>query len=504
MNQEEITKTIDGLKPAIAAVTDPNARAIIEVLLQIIEAQNKIIAAQQKEIDSLKEKLNTNSSNSSNPPSTNRFKSGGKSGSKGGKGSNGKPGGQPGHKGVSRALLAEEEVDHIEQHQPPSVCSCGGAIEILHCYQRHQVHELPKIKIMVTEHQLMAGCCGACGQEHRATLPAHVPSGMLGPYLLALIATCTSDYKMSKRDVVRLFGDLFCLSLSVATIKRAEETVSQAIAPVVEEAKAFVQQQKIVNCDETSHAECGKKMWTWVAIANSVAVFMIAATRSTKAAKALLGEAFQGILGSDRYCAYTWVAADCRQVCWAHLIRDFKKIAERDGASKRIGWRLLVYSRQMFRLWHAVHKGTLSRAGFKEKMKPIRYAIEELLVAGTKIDHDKTRGTCFEILKVKVALWTFIDVVGVEPTNNLAERVLCKIVIWRKVCFGTWSANGTLYLERVMTVVATCRLQNRSVFHFLHDTIQAQLNNSHAPSLIPTEPTMHTSDMLDTDTAIAA
>ncbi len=113
--------------------------------------------------------------------------------------------------------------------------------------------------------------------------------------------------------------------------------------------------------DETSHAECGKKMWTWVAIASHVAVFMIAATRSTRAAKALLGEAFKGILGSDRYSTYTWVSANRRQVCWAHLIRDFKKISERGGQSQRIAWRLLVYTRQMFRLWHAVRDGTLAR-----------------------------------------------------------------------------------------------------------------------------------------------
>ena len=494
MDQEKIAKTIEGLKPAISAVTDPNARAIIEVLIQCIEAQ-------QKQITELQEKLNINSSNSSNPPSTNRFKSG-SSGSKGNKGGGkGKPGGQPGHKGVSRELLPEKEVDYIEQHQPPAICACGGLVEDLRCYQRHQVHELPPIKIVVTEHQLMRGSCGLCGQEHRAELPDHVPSGMLGPYLLALIATLTSDYKMSKRDVVRLFTDLFNLSLSVATIKRAEETVSSAIKPLVEEAKVFVQQQEMVNCDETSHSECGKKRWTWVAIASSVAVFMIAATRSTKAAKALLGEAFQGILGSDRYSAYTWVAAHCRQVCWAHLIRDFKKISERGGQSQRIGWRLLVYTRRMFRLWHAVRDGTLTRPVFKEKMKPIRHAIETLLLDGTNVDHDKTKGTCKELLKIKGALWTFIEVVGVEPTNNLAERVLRKIVIWRKVCFGTWSTNGTLYLERVMTVVATCRLQNRSVFHFLHDAIQAHLNNIDPPSLLPSKSLEQKSEIFDLATA---
>ena len=327
--------------------------------------------------------------------------------------------------------------------------------------------------------------CDQCGKEHRAELPSHVPTGMLGYCLLALIAALTSDFKMSKRDVVRLFTDLFNLSLCVATVKRAEETVSAALAIPVEEAKAYVKKQSYVNADETSHAECGKRKWTWVAIADTVAVFMIATTRGAKAAKALLGETFQGILGSYRYRGYTWVAAVCRQVCWAHLKRDFQKIAERAGKSKRIGLRLLVYTRHLFRAWHQLRDGILTREEFKEIMKPIRHKVEALLALGICADHSKTQGTCIEILKINVALWTFVDTIGVEPTNNLAERVLRKIVIWRKVCFGTWSVNGTLYLERVMTVAATCRLQNRSVFGFLRDAMQAHLNNKTPPSLLP-------------------
>jgi hypothetical protein len=347
------------------------------------------------------------------------------------------------------------------------------------------VHELPEVKMVVTEHQLFCGCCAQCGKEHRAELPDHVPTGMLGPYLLAFIATLTSDYKMSKRDVARFLMDLYQFSLCIATVKRAEETVSEALKTPVEAAKAYVKQETIVNCDETSHAECGKRMWTWVAIANTVAVFMIAASRSKKAAMALLGETFNGILGSDRYRAYAWVPAHCRQVCWAHLKRDFKKISEREGSSRRLGVCLLGYTQRLFHAWHQLGDGIITREEFKKIMGPIRQKVERLLVFGTQLEHSKTKGTCLEMIKLKEALWTFVETVNVEPTNNLAERVLRKIVIWRKVCFGTWSVNGTLYLERVMTVVATCRLQEKSVFGFLRDAMIAHLHKTPAPSLLP-------------------
>jgi transposase len=481
MKQEEISKVIENLKPAIEAITDTNIKVIIDTLLCIIVEQQKIIETQKQEIEALKEKLNTNPDNSSKPPSTNPFKSN-KNNKKKGKRNRG---GQRGHAGVTRSLLPESEVDYIEKYQPPSLCECGGEVKLTDDYLRHQIHDIPLITTVVTEHQLFFGCCEGCGKTHQAELPPHIPTGMLGPYLLALIATLTSDYKMSKRDVKRFLMDFYSLSICIATVKRAEETVSAALEKPVNEAKDYVKEQEIVNADETSHAECGKRMWPWVAVTGVVAIFLITATRSKKAAKELLGAAFKGILGSDRYPAYLWVGAQHRQICWAHLKRDFKKISERTGKSKWIGLRLLVYTNRLFHYWHQVRDGTITREHFKKLMEPIQRNVELLLVAGTTAGHLKTQGTCSEILKIKAALWTFIDKINVEPTNNIAEQVLRKIVIWRKVCFGTWSANGTLYLERIMTVLASCRLQNQSVYGFLCEAIQAHLEKRKSPSLLP-------------------
>ena len=490
MAPEDSIKILDDLNPTIELIEDSDVKPILNTLVSLIHQQQKTIdkqhqtiANQRKKIEKLEEKLNTNSDNSSNPPSTQPFKANKKNKKK----KKGKRGGQPGHKGSTRRLLPEGQVDHIEQHKPEEHCPCGGHVAIGDKYQRHQVHEIPPMKTVVTEHQFFSGHCDQCGRLHQAQRPSNVPTGMLGPYLLAFIATLTSDYKLSKRDVTHLLKDLYHLIICPATVKRAEESVSAAISASVEEATTYVQNQAVVNADETSHAECGKKKWTWVAIGNTVAVFMIAPSRSTKAAKALLGEGFKGIVGSDRYRAYAWIPTACRQVCWAHLKRDFKKISERAGMSTMMGLRLLVYTKRLFYYWHLVRDGTLTRASFKDIMKPIRDKMELLLLKGSQADHDKTKGTCLEILKTKEALWTFIDNVGVEPTNNIAERVLRKIVIWRKVCFGTWSENGTRYLERVMTVAATCRLQERSVLGFLREAVQAHLNGEKAPSLLPSD-----------------
>ena len=472
---------MDFTKPAPKARTLEEAQEIINALWKFCGELLKRIDNQQKEIDELKEKLNTNSMNSSKPPSSESFKKKPKKKKK----SKRKQGGQPGHKGVFRELLPEHEVDHIEKHLPPKKCDCGSRIRPTGNYRRHQVHELPRVKAIVTEYQLHSGVCFGCGKIHQADLPPGVPRGMLGFVAMAKIGTLTGDYRMSKRNVTFLFEDFYGLRISVGTVSNTEKMVSAALEKPVEEAKHFVPQQANVNSDETSHAECGKKMWAWVFISSFVAVFLIRSSRGAQIVKDFLGEAFKGILSTDRWSAYTWLAVIFRQLCWAHLQRDFQKISERSGTSGRIGEELLAYTKKMFRYWHKVKDGTLSRNKFKKLMNPIRSHMEALLMEGKRNGNKKTAGTCKQILKLKEALWTFIENEGVEPTNNLAEQILRRIVIWRKTSFGTQSARGTLYLERIMTVVATCKMQKRNVLDFVTDAIRAHLTGLTAPSLLP-------------------
>src|SRR5262249_1553628 len=150
-----------------------------------------------------KEKLNTNSKNSSKPPSKDHFKRVSEKKRK----KKRKAGGQPGHDGAHRSLLPETEVDYIEVCKPARHCECGSQIELTDHYHRHQVHDLPRVETVVTEYQLYAGICYGCGKTHYAELPVGVPRGMLGPVALSKVGTLTGDYRMSKRNVANLFED---------------------------------------------------------------------------------------------------------------------------------------------------------------------------------------------------------------------------------------------------------------------------------------------------------
>jgi transposase len=136
-------------------------------------------------------------------------------------------------------------------------------------------------------------------------------------------------------------------------------------------------------------------------------------------------------------------------------------------------------------LWHRVRDGTLSRADFQTAMQPIQARVGALLCEGTALACDQTRRTCENILKLEGALWTFVRVEGVEPTNNSAERGLRRAVLWRRRSFGTQSEDGSHFVERVLTAVTTLRQQKRDVLDDLTQACAAAMRGDTAPSLLP-------------------
>jgi transposase len=284
-------------------------------------------------------------------------------------------------------------------------------------------------------------------------------------------------------------NDFFGVDLSLGSVPTLEQRLSQAIAQPVEAARSYVQVQGAVHQDETGWKEGIKKAWLWVAATPQVTVFMVDLYRSADVAKRMLGLDFKGILNSDRWSAYNWLDNRQRQLCWSHLLRDFQAFVDRGGESQALGEVLLVQAHQMFTGWHAVKKGTSSRAQFQEQMRPMRIKVGELLRKGTSCLYTGTAGTCRDILKREEALWTFVDVPGVEPTNNLAERQIRPGVLWRKGSFGTQSAAGSRFVERIMTVVSTLKQQDRNVLDYLAEACEAANQGQSAPSLLPAEPT---------------
>ena len=303
-----------------------------------------------------------------------------------------------------------------------------------------------------------------------------------------MVSILSGNYHLSKRETVGILSDFFSADLGLGSVPKLEKRTSAAIAQVIEEARVYARSQPAVNQDETGWREGSKKAWLWVLASEQVTVFLIDLHRSADIAKKMLGINFNGIMNSDRWSAYNWLDNRYRQLCWSHLQRDFQAFVERGGDSQILGEPLLAFAHQMFTWWHLLEKGNISRTQFQDQMQPVRTQVGKLLRQGINCSQSATAGTCRDILKRETALWTFVDVEGVEPTNNRAEQKIRSGVLWRNSSFGTQSQAGSRFVERIMTVVSTLKQQKRNLLDYLTEACQAANYGQTAPSLLPTLP----------------
>lgn len=462
------------------------ALARIEAQEKRIAEQDRIIAQQSARIAELEARLGMNSTNSSKPPSTDGPQVKRPPTPPTGR----KRGGQPGHKGHTRVLVPPEQVDDLQKVLPPSCEHCGlvfppGSGADDPAPWRLQWVDIPSPRPVHRERQLCAADCPRCRKRTRARIPDGVPDGGFGPGVTAAVGLLTGRGHLSKRTAAEVLDDLFAIQASPASICAMERTVSRAVAAPVEQAREAVRVQSVAHADETGWRESKKKAWLWVVVTAVATVFRIAPSRGAKVIQEMLGAHFAGRLVTDRWSAYNWVGVWMRQLCWAHLLRDFAGMVERGGVGGPIAEEILSHAERMFEWWPRVRDGTMARATFQQLMVPVREAVGGLLRKAQTCAEKKTAGMCREILKLEPALWTFIDVEGIEPTNNVAERSGRPAVLWRKGCFGTDSPDGSRYVERVLTVIATRRQHKLGVFDFLADACQRYFDHRPAPSLLP-------------------
>jgi hypothetical protein len=366
---------------------------------------------------------------------------------------------------------------------------------------RHQVIEIPPITPLVIEHRLHRLVCPCCSTSTCATLPVDVEASRYGPRLSALVGLLGSAFPLSFSKTQALLDQLLGVEISCGTIATIRQRLSAALAQPMAEALQAARQQPVAYVDDTGaptgNADggnpTGRRGWQWVMVAAVVTVFVQGLSRSTHAAIELLGNAFGGIVVSDRFSAYNPLATQQRQLCWAHVIRDLTAIAERQGASGEPGAELLDLQQQLFVLWYRYKNGRIDWSTLQLACRPIRQAFVATLQRVVELGYQrgertpwaKTVRTCQQLLQVADGLWTFLEIEGIEPTNNTAERALRQSVIQRKVSHGVQSANGAICRSRLLTVTTTLRQQGRDIWGFLEQAWIAHHRGGVMPSLLP-------------------
>jgi transposase len=444
------------------------------------------IAELESQLRDLQERLNRNSSNSSIPPSANPLDAPkpvikGRSGRK--------PGGQTGHPGHHRHRLPPERVDVVVPYVP-TICTCCQAPLPAEPAPGdpeptwHQVAELPKLAAVITEHQGHARTCPACGHLNRGVIPPEIRAHVTGPRLAATMSYFSGRHHLSRRSVEEVVETVFEIPISLGTVTALEAETSTALADPYQEAQTAVRNAPVKNTDETGWSEKGQKRWLWTAATATVAVFVIHLRRNFAGLKALLGETITGIVCSDRWSVYSKLPLELRQICWAHLKRDFQKLIDRGGPAEAIGRVGLDVVECLFADWWEFRRGELDRAGLQARLDTIARELQDVLEQGRGCADKKAGTFCTNLLALYPALWLFAAIEGVEPTNNHAERILRMGVLWRKNAFGCHSAAGCRFVERMLTIVQTLRLQKRPVLDYLIRAIEAHRFGLPAPQLL--------------------
>jgi transposase len=457
-------------------------------LRALLEAALQRIAELEAEVRDLRGQLQRNSSNSSIPPSADppgapkpvEKRPTGR-----------KPGGQPGHPGHHRQRLPAERVNHVVRYVPPTCLRCHRPLPDEPAPhdpepQWHQVAELPEIAAVVTEHQGHSRTCPECGLLNCAEIPSAVRAHVIGPRLAAVMSYFSGRHHNGKRGVQEIVATVFQVPVSLGTVAALEQEMSAALAPAHTEAGQAVRVAPAKNVDETGWKQAGQKRWLWGAATATVAFFVIHARRNWEGLYALLGATIQGLVGSDRWSVYNKVALHLRQLCWAHLKRDFQKCVDRGGSAAAIGQAGLKAVEDVFRLWWDFRQRQVSRAELQTGLGPVIQELQEALVQGRTCADPKAATFCSNVLALYPALWLFATVEGVEPTNNHIERLLRPGVLWRKNAFGNHSDAGCRFTERMLTVVQTLRLQERQVVDYLHQALVAHRSGQPAPKLLMT------------------
>ena len=370
------------------------------------EALEEIVRQQLALIQELQAKLNQNSSNSSLPPSADPLHA---PKPKGRKKSKRKPGGQPGHPPHLKQLLPPDRVQKVIPFVPEQCAGCHAALSA-HAGPndpeptRFQVIELPPVAARVTEYQGQARTCPGCGKITRAVIPAALRAHRVGPRRTATLSYFAGCHGVSKRGVEEIADHVFAAPVALGTVANLEQEVSAALAAPHQEALAAVRAAEVKHADETSWKLAGALRWLWAAATVSVAVFVIHARRNAAGLTALLGEHPQGIVCSDRWGVYNRVPVERRQICWAHLKRDFRKIVDRGGPSQKVGREGLKTVKKVFAAWHAFREGRCTRAQLEATLDPVDKRLGRVLVAGALGDDATVAKFCAHMLEVEPAL----------------------------------------------------------------------------------------------------
>jgi len=478
-------------KPSDLPLPQDEWDALSEQAQRIIGAYSLVLHARlhslEDRVRQLEARLRQDSSNSSKPPSSDPPWKKKKKGEKKRRGKRPR-GAQEGHEGSRRATIPPEKVTEVIKHRPGECEHCGDSLAgapMVEGNHRRQVVEIPPIEPDVFEHRVFGAVCH-CGHETWADFPVEARYGC-GPRLTAFAAQLSGRYRLSRQETADLLAEALGVPMCKGTVQACCERVSDALETPVDEVAAALPAQDVVHMDETGWKVSGKRAWLWVFSSGAIAYFAIDPRRGRGILERLFANGHPGTTITDRWCAYSIFSPERRQLCWSHLLRDLEGIVDAEGLGSAPAEPILEAAHRMFSDWHVFRRGEITRAELAERIAPFRISLRVFAEAGFGQKEDsKWRGLSRDLIRYQPAVFRFVDVEGVEPTNNQGERDIRPGVLWRRSSQGTRSEAGSAFVSRMLTTAATCRRQGIRLLDFLERALTAHQLGKPPPSLLPT------------------
>jgi transposase len=417
----------------------------------------------KQRIIKLEDRLNINSTNSGLPTSKEIYRIEKHTRAK----SERKVGGQEGHKHNGYEMRIPDVV--VEVLPKENICKCGGSLVIEEAYTTHQKIEIPPIKPVVTEYRLQQKICVSCSRKYKGKLDNYQ---LLERNAQSIVTSLTGFFNNSKRDVQMILSQIFNLDLSLGLISNTEGRVSVLLESKYNKLVDQIEESSYLHLDETSHNNKGKRSWAWVAACKVATVFKLANSRGKKALMSLLPE-YGGLVISDRYAVYNVFDNENRQICLAHLARDFKRFAHsKDTALALIGNDLHSMTQMVFKFYKLYKAGGIERVRYLYIMQKIKDRMLYYLKTVSEMNGcEQAQRVANNILKSFEMMWLFTRNDEIEPTNNFAERQIKHHVKYRKNSFFTWSDRGDRFLERIKSLYATAKLQKLNPLQALREQL---------------------------------
>jgi len=441
---------------------------------ELFEAVNLLSAANfnlqeekkrlQKKVEELQERLGLNSNNSSKPPSTDKKKN--KQSPKGGA--------KRGHKGHFRRLIPEDKVTKRVVSSLTTCPHCGSKDLKKKASHVLQQVELPDIDPIVTQIECEKATCRYCQKNLKACFPEEYQYSHFGPRLVTFIGTCSSIYRLSKRSTRELLEMIFKVNISLGSIPAQERKLSKGLKSPYEKLKEQIDNAPVAYVDETSFRQQAQTHYVWTASNKNMTWLKILPGRGIDNLNHVRPRGDPGITVTDRYQVYAYKK---HQYCLAHIKRDFEKFAERKSEDQGLAENALFELQEIFTATRLHCKETMRQRVYYRKKR-----LEKILLDVLGNGSETFARFAERILNQFQKLFFFTKHPEVECTNNIAERSLRHIVLWRKTSYGTQSESGSRFIERAVSVWMTLKKQRKEVFPFF---LQAYRSTYHPQVTAP-------------------